>query len=148
MKLEITSDAVCYEEDIAKSEEMCFSEPWSQKAVADFLEYDCNGALVCTADGRFAGYVTYSVVCDEMQIANVATLPCFRRMGVGSCLIEALKQKAKSENVHVITLEVRSQNTGAVALYEKCGFVSVGIRKNFYKKPDDNAVLMNLELKN
>ena len=115
--------------------------------MSDFLSYSCNGAFICLADGVFAGYVTYTAICGEIQIANVATVPEFRRNGVGSCLIGHLVTFAKEADNEVITLEVRSENEPAICLYEKQGFVRAGVRKNFYKKPCDDALLMNLELR-
>ena len=146
MKLEITENACDFIEDIAEAEAECFSEPWSKDAVSDFLSYAYNGALICLADGCFSGYVTYTNICGEVQIANVATKVQFRRCGVGSALMEALVALSKKADADVITLEVRSKNVPAISLYEKYGFVTVGVRKNFYKKPDDDAVLMNLQL--
>lgn len=148
MKLEIVCNARDFIEEIAKTEEMCFSEPWSEGAVSNFLSYDFNGAFICIADGAFAGYVTYTSLCGEVQIANVATVPVFRRNGIGSLLIQHLVCVAKETENEVITLEVRSENKPAIALYQKFGFVTVGVRKNFYKKPDDDALLMNLDLHN
>ena len=60
--------------------------------------------------------------------------------------MDALVALSKKADADVITLEVRSKNVPAISLYEKYGFVTVGVRKNFYKKPDDDAVLMNLQL--
>ena len=148
MRLEITENACDFIVDIAEAESECFSEPWSKDAVSDFLSYAYNGALICLADGCFAGYVTYTNICGEVQIANVATVPVFRRNGIGSLLIQHLVCVAKETENEVITLEVRQKNEPAIALYEKHGFVTVGVRKNFYKKPDDNALLMNLDLQN
>lgn len=145
MRLEAVVCSKAYIKDIAKTETMCFSEPWSEKAVKEFLDCDYNYAIVVLADGEFAGYVTYSVVFDEMQIANVATLPAFRRCGVASFAVDELKNKGLQSGVAVITLEVRSQNEPAIALYEKKGFVAVGKRKGFYKNPTDDAVLMNFD---
>ena len=148
MKLEIVNNAGDFVKEIAQTEEMCFSEPWSEGAVSDFLSYNYNGALICLADGAFAGYVTYTALCGEVQIANVATVPAFRRNGIGSLLIEHLVNFAKETGNELITLEVRLGNEPAIALYKKYGFVTVGVRKNFYKKPDDDALLMNLDLQN
>ena len=147
MRLEIRDNGCDFIKDIVTTEAECFSEPWSEDAVSDFLSYSYNGALVCLADGSFAGYVTYTDICGEVQIANVATKESIRRCGVGSFLMEALIEVSEKNGAEVITLEVRSKNVSAIALYEKYGFVTVGTRKNFYKKPDDDAILMNLELK-
>ncbi len=146
MKLEITENANDYVKEIAETEKKCFSQAWSEEAVSEFLSYSYNGALVCLCDGEFAGYITYMAVCDEVQIANVATEPSFRRKGVGMYLVEELKGLAKEKEASVIMLEVRAGNIPAISLYEKAGFAKVGTRKNFYKKPGEDALLMNLVL--
>lgn len=132
-----------YAESIACAEKICFSEPWSLQAVKDFLSYDYNGAIVALANGEFAGYITYTEICGEIQIANVATLPGYRRMGIASELLKKLLQMAENNNDSTVTLEVRASNIGAIALYNRAGFEKIGERKGFYRNPADDAVLMN-----
>ena len=96
MKLEITENALDFIKDIADTEAECFSEPWSEDAVSDFLSYAYNGAFICLADGCFAGYVTYTNICGEVQIANVAAKEKFRRCGVGSALMDALAEMSST----------------------------------------------------
>ena len=132
-----------YAESIAYAEKICFSEPWSLQAVKDFLSYDYNGAIAALVNGEFAGYITYTEICGEIQIANVATLPQFRRNGVALQLLEVLLRIAENNNDSTVTLEVRASNFGAIALYKRIGFEKIGERKGFYKNPADDAVLMN-----
>lgn len=146
MKIEITTSKE-YLENIAEAEKICIPEAWSREALAEFLSYDYNGAVVAHADGEFAAYLTYSKICDEIQIANVATLPQFRRNGIADKILCKLVNHAQETDVSVITLEVRSENAGAIALYEKHGFTVVGTRKGYYKNPADDALLMNLQIK-
>ena len=146
MKIEITTSKE-YLENIAEAEKICIPEAWSREARAEFLSYDYNGAVVAHADGEFAAYLTYSKICDEIQIANVATLPQFRRNGIADKILCKLVNHAQETDVSVITLEVRSENAGAIALYEKHGFSVVGRRKGYYKNPVDDALLMNLQIK-
>lgn len=146
MTLEFSEKAKEFVSEIAQTESECFSEPWSEKAVEDFLGYEYNGAVVCLIGGDFAGYATYSCICSEMQICNVASAEKYRRRGVGDAIVKKLAETAKNNGCGVITLEVRSKNFPAIALYEKNGFSVAGVRKKFYKKPDDDALLMNLNL--
>lgn len=132
-----------YAENIAAAEKICFSEPWSLQAVKDFLSYSYNGAAAALVNGEFAGYITYTDICGEMQIANVATLPEFRRMGVASLLLIRILKIAENNNDSTVSLEVRASNAGAIALYAGFGFKKAGERKGFYKNPPDDAVLMN-----
>ena len=116
---------------------------FASQAVANTLKLLADGATIPFIS-RYRKEATGGL--DEVQIANVATKEEFRRCGVGSALMDALTKMSKKADAEVITLEVRSKNVPAISLYEKYGFVTVGVRKNFYKKPDDDAVLMNLQL--
>ena len=128
---------------LVENEREGIAEAWSKKAVREFLAYDCNYAFVCLSQGEFSGHITLSVVCDEMQIANVITSERFRRKGVASALIKEAVALAKKHACRVITLEVRESNAPAACLYKKQGFEVVGKRKNFYKNPTEDAILMN-----
>ena len=131
---------------IAEIENLSINPPWSYKAICDFSEYDTNRIITAKVDGVVAGYITYSVIIDEVQIANVAVHPDFRRKGIAEKLLRFLIDVAKESNMFVITLEVRNSNIPAIKLYEKCDFSNVGVRKYYYKNPVEDAILMNLTL--
>ena len=133
-------------EVIAEIENVSINPPWSYKAICDFADYDTSRILVARIGDEVVGYITYSVVLDEVQIANVATHPEHRRKGIGEKLLKHLYDEVKAENMFVITLEVRVSNEPAVKLYSKCGYSEVGRRKNYYKNPTEDAILMNLSL--
>ena len=131
---------------VAEIESVSINPPWSYKAISDFAEYDTNRILVAKIDDTVVGYITYSVVLDEVQIANVATHPDFRKRGIGKDLLTTLFNLAKENDMHIITLEVRQSNIPAINLYEKCGYELSGRRKNYYKNPTEDALLYNLTL--
>ena len=133
-------------EAVSEIEKVSINPPWSYKAICDFAECDTSRILVAKIDETVVGYITYSVVLDEVQIANVATHPDYRRMSIGQKLLSHLFSESKAENMYVITLEVRESNEPAAKLYRKCGYVEVGRRKNYYKNPTEDAILMNLPL--
>lgn len=137
-----------YLRDIARAEAVCFSEPWSEKAVEEFLSQPYNHVLVALSGGVFAGFITYTRIADEIQIANVAVLPEFRRKGLADGLLCRLAQSAKQNGVSKTTLEVRVSNLPARNLYEKNGFEAVGLRRNFYKAPTEDAVLYDRRSEN
>lgn len=132
--------------DIAALEQICFAEPWSLQAVKDFFAYPVNQAVIALADGQFAGYVTYTTVADEIQIANVAVQPLYRGKGVATDMLAALVSRAKSRGEVRITLEVRESNRAALGLYAKAGFVTVGRRRGFYRLPKEDALLLDFLL--
>ena len=86
-------------------------------------------------------------VLDEGYITNVAVSPACRRQGIGRALIEELKKRAAQSGLSFVTLEARASNAPAIALYEGAGFRQVGVRRNFYTAPAEDAVLMTHYLK-
>lgn len=138
----------CDFEAIAKIERECFSCPWSEKAIEDFCSFDTNLMFIAYCDGNAVGYIGFSIVLDEVDIANVAVDANFRRCGIGKALIERVLDYCKAQAVSTLTLEVRESNRSAISLYAKCGFEKVGIRKNFYTKPSENAIIMAYSIKN
>ena len=129
--------------EVAELERLCFSLPWSEKALG-LLVTDKNTGFVAVDDstGRVVAYGGMLVVLDEGQITNIATHPDYRRMGLGERITYALTQYAEREELSLISLEVRESNRAAIALYEKLGFLSVGVRKNFYTSPRENGIVM------
>lgn len=130
---------------LAEIEKACFHAPWS----ADMLREELGKGifLVAEQDGAVAGYVGCQTVLDEGYITNVAVSPACRRQGIGRALVGALASHARGQGLSFVTLEVRASNAPALALYEGAGFRRVGVRKNFYTAPAEDAVLMTLFLK-
>lgn len=129
--------------NISKIESECFSEPWSENAIREFISHNENTILCAYSDNELCGYVSETKVLDEIQIANVAVSQKFRRCGIASLLIETLINKCYSQNIALMTLEVRKSNTPAIKLYEKYNFRPEGIRKNYYRNPTEDAIIMN-----
>ena len=127
---------------VAELEELCFSLPWSKKA----LELLCNGENVgfVALDGekRVVAYGGMVCVLDEGQITNIAVHPDFRRRKIGEQIVSALLGYGEEKGISLYSLEVRESNQAAISLYQKLGFISVGNRKNFYSNPSENAIIM------
>lgn len=126
---------------IAKIEELCFSEPWSEKALQILLQGK-NAGFVAEIDGFVAAYGGMLTVLDEGQITNIATHPDYRRRGLAKAIMNAIDIFATENGIVYLSLEVREQNAAARSLYVSGGWREAGIRKNFYSKPCDNAVVM------
>lgn len=133
---------------VAAIEKECFSRPWSEAAFADAVK-DTNAVfLVAEAVQESAktfvtaGYAGMYVSSPEGEITNVAVAEKFRNQGTGKKLVEAMKQWAKEHGLERIVLEVRSSNEPARHVYQSAGFVRLGIRKNFYQFPREDADIM------
>lgn len=145
MEITIKKAAGCDIDFIAALEKETFSLPQSR---ADFSEMSANPEkqlLVAWLDGERAGYIGAYTVCRETDIMTVAVLPAFRKKGVGHALVGALFDELKGIS-DVLFLEVRESNRAATALYESLGFEKVGVRKNYYKLPIENAILYKKDL--
>lgn len=131
----------------AEIERLCFSDPWSEKMLAEHLANPCSLTLAAVGDtGRLLGYVGLLAVVDEGYITNVAVRPDCRRQGVASSLLQALEARGRARNLTFLTLEVRQSNAPARALYEKLGYVQAGLRRNYYENPREDAVIMTKTL--
>ena len=131
-------------ETVAALETEIFSDAWTAQGFLKSLENPNAMMLVAVEAGALAGYCCVYTVLDEAEIVNVAIHPKDRRLGFGYKLLAAMRQRFMPPEVTQYYLEVRKSNTAAQRLYEKLGFVSVGVRKNFYEKPPEDAVLMQM----
>ena len=132
---------------IALLEKECFSIPRSEGEIKSELENPLYCHLVCVEDGQTAGYIGAYLVLDEMSITDVAVLNKYRRQGIADSLLKALISEAEKRNAALINLEVRASNEAAINLYKKNGFKKIGVRRGFYSKPSEDAVLMKRDLK-
>ena len=131
---------------IAVLEQLCFSSPWSETALSDTL-HSPHARLFCAeSDGTVMAYGGVYLLGEDADITNIATHPEFRRHGAASAVLETLIAFVREHGVLALHLEVRASNDAAIALYERFGFSVDGIRKNYYKNPTENAVLMTLSL--
>ena len=124
-------------------EKACFSVPWTADQIRSQLKDETHEFLAALDDaGRLLGYVGMMTVLDEGYIANVAVDPAYRRQGIADKLIERLLDTASERRLTFVTLEVRAGNRPAIALYEKHGFLPVGLRRGYYTQPKEDALLM------
>ena len=131
---------------IAAMEQRIFSDPWTEAQIASQLTGEGHVFLTAEENGDVLGYISAVYVLDEGYIGNVAVAEDCRCRGVGQALVEAMRTRAEVLRLSFLTLEVRESNGSARRLYARCGYKDVGLRKNYYEKPRENAVLMTLEL--
>ena len=129
---------------VAELERQNFSEPWPEIAVRSELTNKLALWLVAVEDGVVAGYVGSQTVLQEADMMNIAVADTHRRRGIARMLVEELIRQL---DAYQLTLEVRASNAPAIALYEKLGFTQVGLRKNYYHKPKEDALILRKEWK-
>ena len=143
MKVEtLTADHL---EQVAELEQLCFADPWSEKALELLLGDGAYGA-VCLQEGRVMAYGGVLWAPFEGQITNIATHPTARRCGMGAAVLEHLIAVAIERGCEQLSLEARVSNTPAISLYERYGFEKMGLRRGFYKHPTEDAYVMCLSL--
>ena len=128
---------------IAAIESVCFSSPWSLAQIEDEIGKD-NALFFVAESGSVCGYVSAEDICGECYMNNLAVASACRRHGIAAALMRSLTDAAKSRGCEFLTLEVREGNVPARKLYETCGFSLVGVRKNFYDVPKENACIYTL----
>lgn len=132
---------------VAEIEASNFSQPWTQMAFSKAVCND-NYIYIVALDGpQIVGYAGCLISCDEGDITNIAVLNDYRRMGIASELLKQIFRLASEKGVVSIFLEVRQSNTTAQSLYNSIGFEMVGIRKDFYQKPSEDAIVMKYDIK-
>ena len=143
----VTDMLPCHAKEVAEIEKEAFSEPWSEKALLDSL--DKGIFLVFLENDSVLGYAGAYCVGDEAAVTNVAVKAERRGEGIGKTLVESLIRRAEALGLDKISLEVRVSNTPAIKLYEKLGFETAGVRKNFYSSPREDAFVLihNLQRK-
>ena len=132
---------------IAEAEKEIFSDPWSEKDITAAISSEGSMCYSAIRDGRLAAYIIGRVIPPEGEIYRIATLPEYRRRGIAYRLLDYAVKTERGEGLESLFLEVREQNPSARALYSSYGFCEIGIRKNYYKNPSDNAILMLLDFK-
>ncbi len=126
-------------------ENSTFSHPWSEESFLDAVNAEKDIYLVAEEEGSICGYCGLWGIAGEGQITNVAVSEQYRNKGYAGQLLCCLLQLGKEAGLYDFTLEVRVSNAPAIHLYHKLGFKDAGIRKDFYEKPKEDAIIMWLQ---
>jgi ribosomal-protein-alanine N-acetyltransferase len=128
---------------IVAIERAVFSDPWSVRSFRDALS---NPSVYCACarrDGRtLQGYVVAWFVADEGEIANLAVAPGAWGNGIGRALLDASLREAAARKLRAVYLEVRDSNARARHLYGSRGFVEIGRRRSYYRRPVEDAIVL------
>ncbi len=132
---------------VLEIEGLCHTTPWTSNS----FEYEIRNkeALlrVAVVGGQVVGYICVRTILDLTHLLNLSVLPEFRRHGIGSMLLNSVLLMLRELNSDCdLTLEVRESNIAAIKLYEKFGFVVSGRRRDYFKKPEEDASIMKLNI--
>lgn len=128
--------------EIAAAEQKIFSDPWCEKDITSLISTAGGMCYTALSGGKLIGYLIGRQISPEGEIYRIATLPEYRRRGVAYRLLDYTVKCEHGRGLENLFLEVREHNTPARRLYKSYGFREIGVRKNYYKNPDDNAIIM------
>jgi ribosomal-protein-alanine N-acetyltransferase len=121
-------------------ERRAFSTPWSLAMFVLELSKPSGVCLAAIEEGKLAGYLVCSRYDQTWHLMNVAVDPSSRRRGLARALLERMFERAGPDEPY--TLEVRTSNTPAIALYERYGFRAAGTRRRYYQDTGEDAMIM------
>ena len=124
-------------------ERVSYPTPWSRSMFVSELAKPSSLSLAAVAvDGTLAGYLVLSRYVDAWHVMNVAVAEQHRRTGIASSLLRSLFDVTRDDAERGYTLEVRVSNVAAISLYERCGFVTRGVRRGYYTDNREDALIM------
>ena len=126
----------------AKLEAEYFSVPWSLGQLTESLKDPGYLFLAAEEDGRVVGYAGLLKVLEEGDITNIVVEEAYRGRGIGKLLTRRLMEEGRAFGLTAFTLEVRVGNAAAIHVYESLGFRAEGVRRRFYERPAEDALIM------
>ena len=131
-------------DDVLVIEEASFSNPWTREMY--LAELENRGISYCFLarddNGHAVGFCSFWRVLDELHINNIAVKPESRRAGVATALLAHVLDEGARLGAQRATLEVRRSNDPARLLYERFGFSVAGVRRAYYTKPVEDALVL------
>lgn len=122
------------------------SDPWTESQLAEELAGGCGRLFVACRADQVQGLAVFQLAAGEASLNALTVDPAARRQGAGRALLAGALAALHAEGAHSCFLEVRAGNTAARALYESLGFAAVGVRRNFYRDPAEDGVVMTLTI--
>ncbi|MBI5168310.1 MAG: tRNA (adenosine(37)-N6)-threonylcarbamoyltransferase complex dimerization subunit type 1 TsaB [Candidatus Eisenbacteria bacterium] len=127
---------------VAETEARTFSDAWSESYFRSLIGYPGGWIRVAERGGQLAGYLVSGIQPGTCDLENICVLPAHRRCGVAQALMADLFEACRAQGAHEVLLEVRVSNDAAQALYCGLGFRLAGVRRGYYRAPDEDALLM------
>ena len=121
---------------ITELEKEIFPDAWSESSIAEQVKKGC----IAVCGENILGYCIFMNAADEGEILRIAVKERERKCGTGKRLLDFSLKEMEKRGAKSVFLEVRASNYAAISLYEKSGFVKQGIRKNYYKDNNEDAI--------
>lgn len=128
-------------DDLVELEKKCFAYHWTKEQFLLGLEKKVFVILGVRIDGQLVGYIAFSLIQDEMEILNLAVHPDFRNRKLATGLMDRAFVECRNNGIAKSFLDVKASNKPAILLYEKYGYVKVGVRRKYYPDTKEDAIL-------
>lgn len=135
-------------ESVKEIEKETALESWSVEDLRAELSRDDSIQVTCETEYKVVGFVIMRLIIttEEAEILNIAVRRELEGRGIGTAMLEKLFSELRRRNFKSVWLEVRESNARALNFYRRLGFQIAGRRKNFYRNPPEDALLMKLDL--
>jgi [ribosomal protein S18]-alanine N-acetyltransferase len=127
---------------LCELEQQIFPDPWPEQAFVEQLQGEEWGGFVAENNGIVTGYACYYLAGHESHLTNIAVDPAWRRKSIAKRLLECVFETVRQAACEFLLLEVRASNSGAIGFYGRYGFKELYRRKNYYRRPIDDAIVM------
>lgn len=134
-------------ERVVELETAAFGSPWEADTFRRLLGREGAELMVVEVRGEVVGYAVLWCILDQGELANIAVDEAWRRRGIGARLLDRVLERAKERGVTDLFLEVRQSNMVARDLYRRRGFTSIGMRRNYYDSPREDACVLRIGLR-
>ena len=131
--------------EILEIEQASFPIPWLEGSLLSMIDRDDVFFSVAMHENSVVGFYIAYMADGEGELYQIAVREEFRGRGIADVLMMDMRKCAKSQGIKEMFLEVRAGNFAAISLYEKHGFISLGIRKGYYNSPIEDAIVMQCE---
>lgn len=129
--------------DLLAIEVAQFPEPWTRAMMIDEVtNVETRRYTVAVEEKKIVGYLGVMFVLDELHVNTVGTLPGHEGRGVATSLMDDAWRDARARGIRRATLEVAASNTRAQSLYFRFGFSPVGVRRNYYERTNEDALVL------
>ena len=132
---------------ITALEEECFTDAWSPALMSQMFASEWDRIYVLEDEGKVIGYADVRNMYGDCDLMSICVTREARGRGGASLLMEHILEQARADDARQMLLEVRRSNEAAIGLYRKFGFEELGVRRNYYSNPVEDAAVMLLEFK-
>ncbi len=134
--------------EVLAVEEAAYQFPWTRGNFVDSLSAGHSGWTMRDSGGSLIAYAVVMIAVDEAHLLNLTVAPACQRFGFGWRMLEAMAENARSYGARTMLLEVRPSNAAAQQMYQRYGFVRIGIRRGYYPARDgrEDAIVMRVAL--